>query len=109
MCTNKKYWDRQASSREGAVVVETRGIRRHYRISDVPGGHGGALWVIIFNNGVAQETRSLWGQGDIPPEEHYRFPVNAKLCQRVQLKDGSIQTWTSEEIGARYDDIKVFY
>ena len=103
------FWDRQALSRDGAVVVEVRGVRRHFRISKAPGGHGGVLWVIVYLDGRVEETHSLWGQGDIPRCEHHRFPVNAKLCQKVGLKDGSIQHWTLEEIDARRDDIKVFY
>jgi hypothetical protein len=107
-------WNEQLARSEGRVVVMEREGPTHYRMRNQEDagpfrGFGGQLWIVHFLDGRVVETRDLWCQGLIPKRFQKRMPVNARLCQRVQMINGEIKDLTSEEISLVQHQIKKFF
>jgi signal peptidase I len=49
---------------------------------DMPRGMGGRYYVIQFEDGTVQNTRSLWVIGDVPESKRKIFKQNARFIQK---------------------------
>lgn len=85
-CRDKYHWDLLAAryvvpGQHEYFVVNSK----LYQIGsndDMPRGMGGRYYVIQFEDGTVQNTRSLWVIGDVPESKRKIFKQNARFIQK---------------------------
>jgi len=84
-----KCWFWIGHIREVYSSMSVRVGGQHYRLSNpvmadperAGLGHGGAKFLIEFEDGRVVETNNLWHQGEIPERFSDRLPTNAKFLE----------------------------
>ena len=90
-CFECLFWLKYVASKATPTHVVVKG--HHYVIApDNPRaafqGHGGAEFVIRFNDGREVVTHNLWAQGSVPELFRDRLPNNAVFVQRGHKRIG---------------------
>lgn len=90
LCFGCNFWTEKLEIRDDSNTVRVKGVhyiigpeklKNEHKLSpymrNAVRGHGGAKFMVYFNDGRIVETNNLWCQGDIPDGFRDRLPDNA--------------------------------
>lgn len=96
LCHTCLFWSDYATTASDPTHLVVKGY--HYVIApDQPKGyrgftgHGGAEFIIKFNDGREVVSRNLWAQGNVPAHFRDRLPDNAVFGSRGHVTVGNLQ------------------